>query len=114
MRYLMLVLSTPAEPGDTEPATPIEEWVAKYDGSGARILGDRLRPQEEAVGVRVRRGEVLVTDGPFAEAKESIAGFDVIEAPDLDAALAIAAEHPVACQGAIELRAFWPLGEDEG
>ena len=112
MRYLMLVLTTPGDPGDTEPATPIEEWVEKHDGSGARILGDRLRPQEDAVGVRVRGGEVLVTDGPFAEAKEAIAGFDIIEAADLDAALAIAAEHPMAYGGAVELRPFWPLDGD--
>jgi hypothetical protein len=112
MRYLMLVLSTPADPGDTDPVTPIEAWVEKNDGSGARILGDRLRPQEDSVGVRIRRGELLVTDGPFAEAKEAIAGFDVIEAPDLDAALAIAADHPMAYAGALELRPFWAAGEN--
>jgi len=107
MRYLMLVLSTAADPGDTDPVTSIEDWVERHDGSGARVLGNQLRPQEDTVGVRVRGGEVLVTDGPFAEAKEAIAGFDIIEAPDLDAALAIAADHPMAYDGAIELRAFW-------
>lgn len=112
MRYLMLVLNTPDDPGDTAAPTPIEEWARKVYGSGAGVLGDRLRPQEHAVGVRVRAGEVLVTDGPFAEAKESIGGFDVIEAHDLDEAISIASQHPMAFGGAIELRPFWPLGLD--
>lgn len=106
MRYLMLVVSAPDEPDDG-PAPDIEEWVAKHDASGARLLGDRVRPQEDAVGVRVRKGEVLVTDGPFAETKEQVFGFDVIEAADLDEAVAIAAGHPMAYHGALELRPFW-------
>lgn len=113
MRYLMLVLSTPADPGDTDPVTPIEQWVEKHDGTGARVSGDRLRPQQDAVGVRIRQGRTLITDGPFAESKEAIAGFDVIEAPDLDAALAIAVDHPMACDGAIELRPCWPAEPGE-
>ena len=112
MRYLMLVLDTPADPGDTEGVPAIEDWVAKTYGTGAGVLGDRLRPAEDAVGVRVRGGGVLVTDGPFTETKESIGGFDVIEAPDLDTAITIAAGHPMAYRGAIELRPFWPLGLD--
>ncbi|MGW8567359.1 YciI family protein [Isoptericola sp. NPDC055881] len=119
MRYLMLVLSTPADPElraeDAEGAPPIEGWVEKYYGSGTAVLGDRLRPPGDAVGVRVRGGRTLVTDGPFSETKEAIGGFDVIDAPDLDTAITIASEHPMAHGGAIELRPFWPLDlEDAG
>ncbi|MBE9924914.1 YciI family protein [Cellulosimicrobium cellulans] len=116
MRYLMLVLGTPDDPGlrpeEAEAAAPIEEWVGRHYGSGAAVVGDRLRPPEDAVGVRVRGGKVLVTDGPFSETKESIAGFDVLEAPDLDTAIAIASEHPMAYGGAIELHPAWPLDLD--
>lgn len=114
MRYLMLVLDTPDDPGDTPGAEvpAIEDWVERTYGGGAGIVGDRLRPPADAVGVRVRGGELLITDGPFSETKESIAGFDVIEAPDLDEALRIAAGHPMAHNGALELRPFWPLGLD--
>ncbi len=116
MRYLMLVLSTPDDPElraeDAAGAPAIETWVEKYYGSGAAVLGDRLRPPQDAVGVRVRGGRVLVTDGPFSETKESIGGFDVIDAPDLDTAITMASEHPMAYEGAIELRPFWPLGLD--
>lgn len=114
MRYLMLVLSTPdapAEPGDV-PA--IEDWVRDTYGAGRAVIGDRLRPPADAVGVRVRSGEVVVTDGPFSETKEVIAGFDILDAPDLDEAIRIAAAHPMAYTGAMELRPFWPLELDEG
>jgi len=114
MRYLMLVLSTPDAPADPVGAPPIETWVHDTYGAGRAIIGDRLRPPSDAVGVRVRSGEVVVTDGPFTETKEVIAGFDVLEAPDLDEAIKIAAAHPMAYAGAIELRPFWPLGLDEG
>jgi hypothetical protein len=114
MRYLMLVLTTPDDPADATGDVPdIEEWVARHDSSGARVLGERLRPSADAVGVRVRGGKVLVTDGPFSETKEAIGGFDIIDAPDLDEAISIAAGHPMAYGGAIELRPFWPF-EDGG
>jgi hypothetical protein len=57
--------------------------------------------------VRVRNGAIVTTDGPFAETKEFIAGFDVIDCPDLETAVAIAAQHPVAKFGTVEVRQFW-------
>lgn len=114
MRYLMLVLSTPDAPADPGNVPEIEDWVRDTYGTGRAILGDRLRPPADAVGVQVRTGEVVVTDGPFSETKEVIAGFDVLEAPDLDEAIRIAAAHPMAHTGAVELRPFWPLDLDGG
>ncbi len=61
--------------------------------------------------MRKRGGTVLVTDGPFAETREWIAGFDILECADLDEAIAVAADHEMARRGRIELRPFWPLGE---
>lgn len=113
MRYLMLVLTTPDDPADTTDDVPdIDDWVERNDASGARVLGERLRPPTDAVGVRVRGGQVLVTDGPFSETKEAIGGFDIIDAPDLDEAISIAAAHPMAYGGAIELRPFWAFDSD--
>jgi hypothetical protein len=112
MRYLMLVLSTPDTPAEPGNVPEIEDWVRDTYGTGRAILGDRLRPPSDVVGVQVRSGEVVVTDGPFSETKEVIAGFDVLEAPDLDEAIKIAAAHPVAHTGAVELRPFWPLELD--
>ncbi len=61
--------------------------------------------------VRVRSGELLVTDGPFTESKEWICGFDLLECADLDEAIDIASKHPQARGGRLELRPIWPLNE---
>lgn len=113
MQYLMLVCVDPDHSeADAAAAPDIEEWVERHDESGARVLGDRLRPPTNAKTVRVRNGELLVTDGPFAESKEWIGGFDVIEAADINEAIAIAAGHPMAYAGRIEVRPFWPDEDD--
>jgi hypothetical protein len=75
-------------------------------GRGVRLQGHQLRPVSDASSVRVRDGEVLVADGPFAETKEQIAGFDIIEAADLDEAIEVASRHPVASYGTVEVRPF--------
>jgi hypothetical protein len=80
--------------------------VAETDGSGERLLGERL-PAETAKVVRRRGERLLVTDGPFAESKEQIAGFDVIEAESLERALEIASRHPMARGGLVEVRQFY-------
>jgi hypothetical protein len=61
--------------------------------------------------VRLRNEELLVTDGPFAETKEWIAGYDILECADMSEAVAIAAKHPMARFGRLELRAFWPFDD---
>ena len=68
----------------------------RWTRRGVRLQGDRLRPASDATTVRVRDGEVLIVDGPFAETKEQIAGFDILECADLDEAIEVAAKHPVA------------------
>ena len=109
MRYLMFVCTDPDAPTDEsdEGTLGVEEWVEKYDGNGKRLIGERVRPAEDATSVRRRGGEVLVTDGPYAETRDWIAGFDVLECEDLDEAISIAAEHPMAAGGRLELRPFW-------
>ena len=111
MRFMMFVATDP----DAEPYDPrednIKEWVARHDASGRRITGNRLRPAKDATTVRRRAGKILVTDGPFAETRELIGGFDILECANLEEAIAIAAEHPMARYGRLELRAFWPIEE---
>ncbi|GAA4976373.1 hypothetical protein GCM10023257_11760 [Streptomyces hyderabadensis] len=107
----MFVVADPDAEAETETETgglTIEEWVADVDGRGKRIVGERLQPLSDATRVRVSRGQVLVTDGPFTESKEWICGFDILECEDLDEAIAIAARHPMARDGKLELRPFWP------
>lgn len=116
MRYLMFVATDPdADPDETgEGTVDVDTWTETNDAAGTRVLGDRLRPVEDATTVRRRGGKVLVTDGPFAESREWIVGFDVLDCADLDEAIAIAAQHPMAAGGRLELRPLWPLDEDGG
>jgi hypothetical protein len=106
MKYLLLIcVDEPfeADPAELDPT----RWVDELDSRGARLLGDRLRPASDATTVRVRDGDVLLTDGPYVETKEQMGGFDVIECANLDEAIEIAAKHPIAKFGMIEVRPFW-------
>ncbi|MEU9212348.1 YciI family protein [Streptomyces sp. NPDC048415] len=70
--------------------------------------GARLRPSSDATTVRVQGDEVLLSDGPFVESKEYVAGFDIIEVADLDEAIALASRHPAALGGgSVEVRPVW-------
>ena len=109
MKYLMLVCTDPEPDTSTEPLPDIDKWATDVVERGQHLIGDRLRPAEDATTVRVRSGELLLTDGPFTEAKDWIAGFDVLECADLDEAVEIAVRHPMARAGRLELRPFWPL-----
>jgi hypothetical protein len=82
------------------------------DSKRVRLMGNRVRPGSDATTVRVRNREVLLTDGPYAETKDLIAGFDILECADLDEAIEVAAKHPMAWHGVIELRPFWPDDEN--
>src|SRR5262245_61497681 len=114
MKYMMFVIADPdlaAEADSAADDLTIEEWLADVDGRGKRITGDVLGPLSSAVTVRLSKGEVLVSDGPFVESKEWICGFDILECDSLDEAIAIAARHPCANGGKLELR---PFGTMEG
>jgi hypothetical protein len=90
-------------PGDVDP------WVEEMDGRGTRLFGEVLRPPADATLVRTRNSKVLVTDGPFTEAKEWIAGIDLLEVSGLDEAVEVAAKHPMASTGLMVLTPLWPF-----
>ena len=71
--------------------------------------GERLRPTSDATTVRVQAGKNQVLDGPYADTKEQLGGYYLIDVPDLDAALSWAARCPGASQGVIEVRPIWPM-----
>ncbi|MFJ8919928.1 YciI family protein [Streptomyces sp. NPDC102415] len=101
MKYVLFIATDPA--GESTDENP-EAWVEKWNDSGVRIEGMPLKPVTETRTVRARGDQVLVTDGPFAETTEWIAGYDLIEAADLDEAIEVAASHPMATAGRIEIR----------
>jgi hypothetical protein len=109
MQYLLLICvgGEPAPgPEDAEQAGDIDVWLETT--GKRRLLGSELGPASAATTVRRRSGEVLLTDGPYAETKEQIVGFDLIECENLDEAIEIAAAHPVAAAGMVEVRPLVP------
>ena len=110
MRYMMLVCTDPAAEKYDPAQDNIQDWVSEMDARGTRVMGDRLCGVDKAVTIRRRGDKILRTDGPFAETKEQIAGFDLLECATLDEAIAVAEKHPMARFGRIEIRPFW-LGD---
>ena len=114
MKYMLLVcwdagqMDAQKEPEPTD--TPDEKsfpWLDDLQARGMWLTGDQLAPPRRARTVRVRDGKKIVTDGPFVETKEAVGGFDIIECRSLEEAVEIAAGHPLAQMGAIEVRPLW-------
>ena len=114
MKYLMLIcwegekMDAQTEPDPTD--SPDEErfpWLDDVQARGIWVAGDQLAPPRRARSVRVRDGKAIVTDGPFAETKEVVGGFDILECGNLEEAVEIAAGHPAAQIGTIEVRPLW-------
>jgi hypothetical protein len=110
MQYLLMIYRSEAEYSKVDAAAR-QQMTAEYGvftqsiiQSGNFKAGDALQPTTTATTVRVRDGKTLTTDGPFAETREQLAGYYLVEAKDLDAALAIAARIPGARDGSIEVR----------
>ena len=90
----------------TPAARALETWLSELTARGVLLDGGRLQPVSDAATVQIREGSLLVSDGPFAETKEQVAGYDVIDCADLDEAIEIASRHPTANIGTIEVRPF--------
>jgi len=111
-RYMML-LFVPEGRSHEEAAAESPKWMAytqELHDSGVFVSGEALQGNETATLLRVRDGETQLTDGPFAEAKEYLAGYYVLEVPDLDAALEWAAKVPNAVYGTVEVRPVMDVG----
>ena len=84
----------------------LASWLEDTIARGVNLQGSYLQPSRNAATIRTRDGELLVTDGPFAETKEQIAGVDIIDCADLQEALRVAGAHPTRRHGTIEIRPF--------
>ena len=115
MKYLLLVCwdaekmnaQTEPDPSDTPAETESFPWLDDLQARGVWVTGDQVAPPRRARSVRVRDGKAIVTDGPFAETKEVVGGFDILDCSSLEEAVEIAAGHPVAQMGTIEVRPLW-------
>ncbi len=108
MQYMLLIYQNEgARPGEAELGRVMQEYMAFTQDivkSGKFRAGDPLELTSTATTVRVREGKTLATDGPFAETREQLGGFYLVDVKDLDAALAIASKIPAARHGCIEVR----------
>jgi hypothetical protein len=118
MRYAILIYdedtaNPPAEPPPPEVIQPVMEAYTAYTemlrDRQVYLGGEALQPVPTATTVRVRDGQTLTTDGPFAETKEALGGFYLVDAKDLDEALELAAKCPGALVGSIEVRPIWEV-----
>lgn len=110
MKYMLMIYGDPAHDTKMTPED-IQEEMAQYNAFGTMLekrgttyTGEALMPVNTATTVRVREGKTLTTDGPFAETHEVLGGFYLVDANDLDDAIAIAAQIPGAKNGSIEIR----------
>jgi len=108
-RYMMFVIADSAE---SAPPGPAQAWAAEMSGRGVRLFGSALGPAARARTVRGKGAAATVTDGAAGPADQPIVGFDVLECADLDEAIEVAAAHPMARAGLVEVRPFRALGED--
>jgi hypothetical protein len=110
MKYLLLICTDEnAEVGGPDRTAEYRKWAEEAQTRGVLRGGERLHPTTDATTVRVRNGEQLVADGPFAETKEQIGGYFVIEVPNIDDAVKAAAMLPGAHDGTIEIRPIWEM-----
>lgn len=110
MKYVFLICddeTVSPSMAEIEADPAFQAYDAEVDRRGAGRGGARLRPVAEATTVRVRDGETLMSDGPFAETKDFVGGIDIVECADLDEAIALAALHPYAGWGCVEVRPVW-------
>jgi hypothetical protein len=113
MQYIFMIYSNEAGWSNLTQAEA-EKWMAAYQGfaeamtkAGVLAGSNRLRPSMTATTVRVREGSSQVMDGPYAESKEQLGGYFLVDVPDLDAAISWAARCPGAAHGVVEVRPLW-------
>ena len=119
MKYLLLIYENEASMAglsEAEQGKIFQEYVDYTNGirkSGNYVAGEALQPISTATTVRVKNGKTLTTDGPFAETREQLGGFYMVEAKDLDEAIALGAGIPAVRTGSIEVRPIMPTPPPE-
>jgi len=114
MKYLLLIYESEAIGAALREAErgkiyqEYMEYTKRIHKNGNYLAGEALQPVSSATSVRVKNGKTLTTDGPFAETREQLGGFYMVEAKDLDEAIALAAAIPAARTGSIEVRPIMP------
>jgi hypothetical protein len=119
MKYMLLIYVDEAkgaqvrkQVGEAEMSAPYIAYTEALQKAGVILGGDRLQPTGTATTVRLDGGKTQVLNGPYAETREQLAGYYMIDVPDLDAALSWAAHCPAASHGTVEVRPLWTMARD--
>jgi len=116
MRYMLLIYDVEANNAKAAPEEQKAtfaawmEYTAEMEKKGVKLAGEALQPTSTAKTARIRNGKKLATDGPFAETKEQLGGFYILNCKDLDEAVEWAAKAPNAASGSVEVRPVWEFG----
>lgn len=109
MKYIFLIYRDESAGGGEAMAAPYIAYSQALVNAGVMVGGDRLQAATMASTVRVTNGGTKVLDGPYADTKEQLGGYYIVDVPDLDAALKWAARCPGASQGSVEVRPIWSM-----
>ena len=107
MQYLMIICHDDSFTPTEALVTEINAWDKEMEGRGIRKYGNPLRPPSDAITVRVREGSIVLKNGPFAESKEKMAAYELIECASLEEAIDVASTHPMAKAATVEVRPIW-------
>jgi hypothetical protein len=118
MKYMLLLYSAPdagPAPDSPEAEAQLGRWFSvteEMGKAGVLVAGDALQPVETATTLRAPDGEPVLTDGPFAETRETLGGYYLLDVPDLDTAAEWAAKMPLAPYGSVEIRPIWEFEQE--
>ena len=107
MQYLLIICHDGAFRPTKKLIADIHSWIKETEGQGIRVHGNPLRPSGEATTVRVRKGKLIRTKGPFSQSKEKMCAYELIECESTEEAIAVASRHPMAKAATIEVRPIW-------
>lgn len=107
MQYLLIICHDESFVPAESLFTDIAAWIKEMEGRGIRKYGNPLRPPDDAATVRVRKGKILVTDGPFADSKEKMCAYELLECATIEEAIDAASKHPMSKAATIEVRPVW-------
>ncbi len=107
MQFLLIITHDDAFAPTETLLAEIDAWISKMKTMGIRKYGNPLQPPSEAKTVRVRKGKTTVTNGPFANSREKMCAYELLECASLDEAVDAASGHPMATAATIEVRPIW-------
>lgn len=107
MQYLLIISHDDLFRPTEDLLKNIGAWIKKMEARGVRVYGNPLQPPGTAKTVRIRKGKLAVTKGPFAKSKEKMCAYDLIECTSQEEAIAVASQHPMAKAASIEVRPVW-------